>query len=110
MWTLKGILKTLGLAALASHGARGQTQKNKNVNKYKAYIPPYNPAMNNISYWRKGKSGSGGRSKHPGWTTSKSSESKRKREEASIIDALGKVSKNLNKARSKATKRKRDKD
>jgi hypothetical protein len=106
MWTLKGILKTLGLAALASHGARGQTQKNRNVNKYKAYIPPYNPAMNNISYWRKGKSGSGGRSKHPGWTTSKSSESKRKRE-INIIDELGAVSKKLNKARSK-TKRKRD--
>lgn len=103
MWTLKGILKTLGLAALASHGARGQTQKNRNVNKYKAYIPPYNPAMNNMSYWRKGKSGSGGRSKHPGWTTASS---KRERE-INLIEKIGKVSGKLNKARSK-TKRKRD--
>jgi hypothetical protein len=103
MWTLKGILKTLGLAALASHGARGQTQKNRNVNKYKAYIPPYNPAMNNMSYWRKGKSGSGGRSKHPGWATASS---KRERE-INLIEKIGKVSGKLNKARSK-TKRKRD--
>jgi hypothetical protein len=105
MWTLKGILKTLGLAALASHGARGQTQKNRNVNKYKAYIPPYNPAMNNMSYWRKGKSGSGGRSKHPGWIAATS---KRNRE-INLIEKIGKVSEKLNKARSKAkTKRKRD--
>ena len=109
MWTLKGILKTLGLAALASHGARGQTQKNRNVNKYKAYIPPPNPAMYNISYWRKGKSGSGGRSKHPGWITAKSSESNKRRREINLIEEIGKVGKKLNKARSKATtKRKRD--
>jgi hypothetical protein len=95
----------LGLAALASHGARGQTQKNRNVNKYKAYIPPYNPAMNNMSYWRKGKSGSGGRSKHAGWIAATS---KRNRE-INLIEKIGKVGEKLNKARSKATtKRKRD--
>jgi hypothetical protein len=103
MLTLKGILKTLGLAALASHGARGQTQNKRTLNKHRPYIPPYNPAMNNMSYWRKGKSGSGGRSKHPGWVAASS---KRERE-INLIEKIGKVSGKLNKARSK-TKRKRD--
>jgi hypothetical protein len=77
------MLKTLGLVALASHGARGQTQRVANNNKYKVHIPAYNPAMNapGMSYYK--KNGSGGRAKHPGWSvrsgSHKRSRTKRKR-------------------------------
>jgi len=84
MWTLKSVLKTLGLAALASQGARGQTQRVANTNKYAVHKPAYNPAMNapGMSYYK--KSGSGGRAKHPGWSirsgSHKRSKTKRKRD------------------------------
>ena len=73
MWTLKSVLKTVGLATLLGH-ARGNANAEK---KYSVHKPAYNPAMEEMSYFK--KNGSGGRSKHPGWSTRKNSGSKRPR-------------------------------
>ena len=101
MWTLKGVLKAVGLAALLGH-ARGDTNAEK---KYSVHKPAYNPAMEDMSYWRKGKNGSGGRSKHPGWSTRKSPNSHKR--ERKLVESIGKASAKLNKAKTRS-KRKRD--
>jgi hypothetical protein len=89
MLTLKSILKAVGLAALLGH-AKGNTNAEK---KYSVHKPAYNPAMENMSYFK--KNGSGGRSKHPGWSTRKNSGSKRQR---NLIEKIAKTGAQLSKA------------
>ena len=99
MLTLKGILKAVGLAALLGH-ARGDANAEK---KYSVHKPAYNPAMEDMSFWRKGKNGSGGRSKHPGWSTRKSPNSHKRAR--NLVEKIGKTSAQLNKATRSKRKR-----
>lgn len=96
MWTLKSVLKAVGLAALVGH-ARGDTNAEK---KYSVHKPAYNPAMEDMSYFK--KNGSGGRSKHPGWSTRKNSGSKRQR---NLIEKIAKTGAQLNKAKTRSKRR-----